>query len=304
MELASTILIAFGGGVFGTLIGGTTAFIFTGLLGLIGIAVSLAGGGDVILNEVAFGPFFGPHVAFVGSVAGAALAGRMKLARPGDVELSAADAHSIMSGGATQEGIAVFESGADTTIPLFRTESPLVLLIGGVFGVLGYFLNSLFVQLALPIDTVALTVLTFGVIVRLTIGSAGLIGAYPKGEARFPFTARGIAFLLIWSFTLSAVIGHVVIKLNMNNIGFAISAFSLIFLYFKLQFPVSHHVTMVAGYAGLAFGSIWAAALFGALAALAGEFIQRAVNTHVDSHWDMPATVIAPFSALIFLLAG
>ncbi len=57
MDIVS-ILAAFGGGVFGSLIGGTTAFVFTGLMGLAGIVVLLSGGGDAILNNIAFGNVF------------------------------------------------------------------------------------------------------------------------------------------------------------------------------------------------------------------------------------------------------
>lgn len=59
------ILAAFGGGVFGSLIGGTIAFIFTGILALLGFAILLTTGDSMILDKIAFGPFFGPQVAFV-----------------------------------------------------------------------------------------------------------------------------------------------------------------------------------------------------------------------------------------------
>ena len=304
MELATTILVAFGGGVFGSLIGGTTAFIFTGLLGLVGIAVSLCGGGDVILNQVAFGPFFGPHVAFVGAVAAAGWAGRRRVPEREDAALEASDMHEVMSGGAKQKDIAEFINGADTTIPLFRTQDPVILLVGGLFGVFGFFFQKLIVDLGVPIDATALTVLVFGILTRLLLGKSGLTGIYPAGEKRFGFKPVNITFVALWSFSVSAVVSSMVIQLGMNNIGFAISAFSLIFLYFKLKFPVSHHITMVAGYAALAFGNVWLGALFGMLAAIAGGFITRGINTHVDTHWDMPATVIAPFSMIIFLLSG
>jgi len=90
----------------------------------------------------------------------------------------------------------------------------------------------------------------------------------------------------------------------MNNIGFAISAFSLIFIYFGLSFPVSHHIAMVVGYAALQFGNIWMVMLFGLLAAILGGYTQRAVNTHGDAHIDMPATMIALFSFIILGIFG
>jgi len=276
MEILYSILIAFGGGVFGTLIGGTTSFIFTGLLGMVGIGVLLASGNDIILNNVAFGPLFGPHVAFVGSVAATAYAARLKKV----------------------------EDGSDTTVPLFTTQEPSVLLIGGTFGVIGFFVNELWVTLGLKMDTIALTVLVCGIVCRLLFGKSGLTGVFDASEKRYNFTAKSMLFQSIWSFFISLVISFVVIKLQVNNIGFTIGAVSLIFLYFGLDFPITHHVLMVAGFAALVFNNIFIAAAFGVVACILGEFIQRTFNTNVDSHIDMPASVIAPLSFIILTIFG
>ncbi|SHJ16278.1 hypothetical protein [Propionispora hippei] len=293
MSLAITLVAAFGGGVFGALIGGTTAFIFTGILALTGIVIAVSGGGNVILTQVAFGPFFGPHIAFVGGVAAAAYVGRKNA-----VEKQAA-AEKVVSAGTLPD-----VNGADTTIPLFKIKDPVMLLVGGVFGILGYLLNDFYsLTFNLPavarIDTIALTVATFGVICRLVFGRSGLTGAFPENERRFNFTGTVLMFNAIWGFALSAVVAYAVILLNISSFGFAISAVSLIFLYFGLEFPVSHHVSMVAGYAALAFGNVWIAAVFGILAVITGEYVQRFVNTHVDTHLDMPAIIIASWSFVI-----
>ncbi|SEP41279.1 hypothetical protein [Propionispora vibrioides] len=293
MSLAITLVAAFGGGVFGALIGGTTAFIFTGILALTGIVIAVSGGGNIILTQVAFGPFFGPHIAFVGGVAAAAYVGRKNA-----VEKQAAE-EKVVSAGTLPD-----VNGADTTIPLFKIKDPVMLLVGGVFGILGYLLNDFYsLTFNLPtlarIDTIALTVATFGVICRLVFGRSGLTGAFPENERRFNFTGTVLMFNAIWGFALSAVVAYAVILLNISSFGFAISAVSLIFLYFGLEFPVSHHVSMVAGYAALAFGNVWIAAVFGILAVITGEYVQRFVNTHVDTHLDMPAIIIASWSFVI-----
>lgn len=70
------LCLAFAGGIFASLIGGTNSFIFTGFTALAGIAISLVTGNDDFLNTVAFGPFFSPAIAFFGSVASTAFAGR------------------------------------------------------------------------------------------------------------------------------------------------------------------------------------------------------------------------------------
>lgn len=69
------LLAAFGGSLSGAAVGGQPAFIFTGFMVMIGVASSLAGGGVDFLTNVAFGPVFGPHIAF----ASGAAAGRVLL---------------------------------------------------------------------------------------------------------------------------------------------------------------------------------------------------------------------------------
>lgn len=285
-----SILAAFGGGVFGSLIGGTTAFVFTGLMGLAGIVVSLSGGGDVILDNIAFGPFFGPHVAFVGGVAAAALSGKKKRA----LETEGTEEALLKS--------KYYVDGCDTLTPLFKTKDPMVILIGGIFGVLGLFLNYFYSEvLFLPMDTPGFTVLTLGIVCRLLLGTTGLFGEKPENVNRYDSNSREIVFSLIWSFGLASVVAYACYKLNINNIGFVISACSLIFLYFGLDFPVTHHISMVTGYATLTFGNILIGVLFGVIAFFFGEFIQKTFSSYADTHIDMPAFTIA---ALSFLILG
>jgi hypothetical protein len=283
-----TVLAAFGGGIFGALIGGTAAFIFTGVLGLTGIAISVAGGGDIILNDLAFG-FFGPHVSFVGAVAAAAYAGRI----------------STKSKGQTTNAYSDFKSdyvidGTDTMIPLFKTNNSIVLLIGGLFGVLGYLTHILYETiLTLPLDTVALTVATYAVICRILFGTTGLFGKFPLTDKRFNITGNTLLFNTIWGFGIAVVVSYICILLDFNSVGFVISAISLIFVYFGMQFPVSHHVSMVAGFAALAFGNVLIGGIFGVLAVLTGDYVSRITNSYVDTHIDMPAIVITLWSFII-----
>ncbi|MFD1067021.1 hypothetical protein [Oceanobacillus locisalsi] len=300
------ILAAFGGGVFGALIGGTTSFVFTGFLGLAGAATAVASGSTLILDSVAFGPFFGPHVAFVGGVAAAGYAGRISKKRLENAEFltNPVNAKTVLGDHSDKDKIFAEDDrhvdGADVTVPLFKTTDPMVLLVGGVFGILGVLVEYVFSSIwEIPIDTVALTVVTFAIITRYVFGTSGLTGIFPKNEKRFPFTGKMLLFNAIWGFALSGLVGYTAITLGVDNIGFSISATSLIFLYFGLKFPVSHHVSMVAGHAAIALSSPWLAALFGLFAVITGEYVQRLFNTHVDTHVDMPAITIAFWSFII-----
>ncbi len=286
MELIN-LLMAFGGGVFASLIGGTGAFIFTGITALVGIGILLTTGNSLFLDTVAFGPFFGPYVAFVGAVAATAFAcskyrkhenGSRKCAiRPTKIE------------------------GQNTLMPLFITKDPSVLIVGGVFGVIGYCLNYLFsVKLNLPMDTGGLTVLTCGIATRFIFGSSGFFGKYPEGQKRYgEMTGSYILFTLIWGFFLGLLNGQVAILLDINSLGFAISAVTLIFIYFGYDFTSTHHVTMVSGIAALAFHNPYLAGVFGALAAITGEYAGRTFNTNVDTHVDREAATIAFWSLII-----
>lgn len=238
-----TILAAFGGGVFGALIGGTTAFIFTGFLGLAGAATAVASGSTLILDSVAFGPFFGPHVAFVGGVAAAAYAGKISKKRLENADFleNPVNAKTVLGKHPEKEKIFAEDDrhvdGADATVPLFKTTDPLVLVVGGLFGILGLFVDYVYgVIWNIPVDTVALTVATFAVITRYVFGNTGLTGMFPSNEQRFPFSGKMMLFNALWGFALSGVVGYTAIALGVDNIGFSISAMSLIFLYFGLKF--------------------------------------------------------------------
>ena len=66
------LITAFGGGMLGAAIGGVPAFVFTGLTVI--IAIFAGESGMPVIGTLSFGSVFGPHVAFGGAVAAAALA--------------------------------------------------------------------------------------------------------------------------------------------------------------------------------------------------------------------------------------
>ena len=63
---------AVGGGMWGAAVGAVPAFIFTGILAMLGAVAALSGHTELV--GVAFGPAFGPHVSFGGGVCGIARA--------------------------------------------------------------------------------------------------------------------------------------------------------------------------------------------------------------------------------------
>ena len=62
-------ICAIGGGMIGAGIGGNWAFVMTGFSVFLGFAVAATTGSDVVLNYMAFGPVFGPHICFAAAAA-------------------------------------------------------------------------------------------------------------------------------------------------------------------------------------------------------------------------------------------
>lgn len=279
MELILIVIAAMGGGVFASIIGGTNAFIFTGLTGLLGSILNMAGGDNTLLASLAQGPLFGPHVAFNSGVVALALLKRMK--------------------GDTEVGRAI--NGTNTFLPLYTYREVLPMLAAGLTGGLGYLTNHLFYQKwALNLDTVALTIVVYNVATRLLIGKSGLIPKLDLGKNRYELANKSFLFNLIWGAGLAMVISHIAIITNNPLIGFYISAVSLVLLSLGKDIPGTHHISLVAGYAALKFGNIWMGVLFGIFATLLGEYFNATVNTEADTLIDMPSSVIAFLSLVIF----
>lgn len=275
-----TILAAFGGGVLGAAIGALPAFIFTGIVGLIGIAVLASGGPATILNDITFGTLFGPHIAFAGGVAAAAYAGNKKK---------------------------YIDNGMDILTPLIKSKDTLVLIIGGIFGVVGYLINSFFVSIKLPTDTVALTVFTSGLIVRFIFGTSGIFGnneiatTTEVEKRRFLPDSKTLVFNIVLALGLGLVISYLVNLTQINVLGFCISAATLIFVQMGFEFPTTHHITLVAGYATIATGNIFIGAFFAVIAGIVGEIVDKIFNSYYDTHIDPPATAIFICSFIIFI---
>lgn len=270
------ILAAFGGGMLGAYMGGLPAFILCGIVGFAGFATQ---GNMDILGNVAFGYFLGPHIAFGGGgVAGAAFA----------------------------KSIGVMDEGTDILTPLSKFDKPSIYLVGGLAGVIAFFIHYLYSTiLNLPIDQVALTVLTMGIIVRLTIGKTGITGSCPiDGKDARPFfpVKESIPSLCIVGLGLGLVSSYYAVEFNAVTLGFCISAASLMFTQMGFPLPSTHHITISSAYAAAATGNILIGAIFGILAALIGDFCEKTFNSYCDSHLDPPATTISILSLIAFTI--
>ena len=295
------LFAAFGGGLFGAAIGGQPAFIFTGFMVLVGVATGLTGGEYDFLTNVAFGPVFGPHIAFAGGVAAVAFA-----ARRGQVD-----------------------SGRDIAAPMAGIGDPMPLIVGGLFGMGGYVVQVVLASVLVAgttalTDSVALTVAISAVVVRLMFGKSGPFGTvateaeergrfFPGGKQVWVIHQQGwvqASVLGVGSGLLSAWIITSVPASQVaaaTTLTFGISAVSLLLLQFGLNGPVTHHMTLpaavaaaaVVGAGGPAIGALLAAVAAGVLGAVLGEVTSRLFLIHGDTHVDPPAFAIFMVTSVV-----
>ena len=282
------LLLSFAGGVFGAAIGALPVWILCGLAVLIGSALNASSSFDTFTNVVGWGHFIGPHTAFVGGTGAAAYA-----ARKGQLD-----------------------QGRNILVSLMGLNNPKVLLIGGLFGSLGYVF--LYLACLVPDYTtipwtnhIALAVILGMVAIRLTVGKTGLFGKVKAGASRWkvsevaswvPYQSKP-GMIAIISFSVALASAHLVMTVP-NSIGiiFGFVAFLLIFMQFGFNVPVTHHIALTAAFATLITGSpIWGVSM-GLMTGLVAEYIACLFVYHGDTHIDPPTmAILFTFTLVPFL---
>ncbi len=332
------LLAAVAGGAFGAAVGALQAFAFTGFLVIAGEVLSVVQrgvggpstlGGVDVTGAVAFGPAFGPHVAFAGGAAGVAYA-----ARQGYVEAEGFDYHPAKR------------------ITTGQGARPGVLAVGGIFGAVGMAIAVGSRTVGIPWDPVAVgvvgsalahrVVLGYSLIGTPTVGGWFDMSPWERGEqtsdgATDAVSADGgrqavepwLPYQYEWSHVAAlgvaagALGGYVAYVTASPFLAFGVSAASLLFISAGVdRIPVTHHVTLPASTAVLALvpaGAattpaavasavpLWQALGVGAVAGLAGaivgELLQRVFYAHAETHLDPPAASIAVTTLALGLLA-
>ena len=289
MEQILPFILAFFGGIFGTVIGGATSFILFGLMAIIGIAVIAGGGSPDFLNGVALSPIFGPQAAFIGAFAAAAFTA--KLSREGKL---------LNADGTKADEFA----GANIFAPLAPYKNISILLVGGVFGVIGMGLLVLLDEIiGLSADNIGVAVLLGGFIVRLVFGDAEIMSDLPPEANKGAMITQNLGFNVLWAFSLSVVMGSIMQVVDFPLFGFALGAFGLIFIAAGVvTFPMIHHIAFIAALAGSVTGSIWLAGVFGVIALILGDVFGVFFNANAKSHIDPPAGAIAVLSLILLTL--
>lgn len=284
-----TILAAFGGGAFAASIGALPAFIMTGVFSVVGAVAAMCGAGDasnILINYFAFGPFFGPHIAFAGGVAASAYA--------------------------KKKGIT--QNGADIASALGGLQEPSVLLVGGIFGVIGLLFKELVVanlfggtiSARLVTDGPGFTVFCSAIVARLVFGGKLRTGSntISQGKALSNTIVIGITYsLIVAGLYLAAVSAGVPVE-GFGGVYhvliFGLAAIGLIFAEFGQPFFGCHHIVIIAAEATVQsyantqnlYLALIMGVIFGTISALICDIETNLINSGSDSHIDGPATAI------------
>ena len=283
------LLAAFGGGVFAAAIGALPAFIMTGVFAVVGAVAGMCGAADasnILVNYMAFGSFFGPHISFAAGVAAAAYAKKKGLT----------------------------DNGADIAPALAGLNAPDVLLVGGVFGVIGFLFKELVIanlfggtiSPRLITDAPGITVFCSAILVRLVFGGKLKTGdnVVSKGSAFTKVLVIGIFYSLLIAGVYAAAITNGVPAEGFGGLYhvliFGLAAVGLVFAEMGQPFPGCHHIVIIAAETVVqcynSTGNMWMAVIvaivFGTISAIICDAETNLINSGTDSHIDGPACAI------------
>jgi hypothetical protein len=283
------LIAAFGGGVFAASIGALPAFIMTGVFAVVGAVAGICGAdGGFLAGYMAFGSFFGPHVSFAAGVAAAAYAKKK----------------GYSDNGANIVACASCYNKAD------------VLLVGGIFGVIGFLIKELIVanlfagtiSPMLVTDGPGIVVFTSGVIVRLVFGGKLRTGkeTFSKGDGLVTTIMIAIGYSIavagVYLWAAQTLPEDVVARISGNYavLIFGMAAVGLFFAEMGQAFFGCHHIVIIAAEATVQsyarmqnmYVSLIVGVIFGVLAAILADFEGHLLNSGTDSHIDPPAFAI------------
>ncbi|MCR4890947.1 MAG: hypothetical protein K5989_01995 [Lachnospiraceae bacterium] len=288
---ALSLITAFGGGAFGAAIGGTNAFIFTGIFAICGSVAGMCGYGDVagfVMGNIAFGSFFGPHIGFTGGVGAAAYAKKR----------------------------GYMENGADTVTPLVKFNKPDILIVGGVVGVIGYLLKVLIVDNVfagtvskqLITDGPGIIVFCFAVVIRLVFGGKFRTGTgvLSKGSAFGNVIVIGLTYGIVTAGIFAScanasgdVAGFCATYGGyFHTLMFGLAAVGLLIAVAGHPYYAHHHIMIITAEATVqsmphvGYNPMTAFAIgvvFGIITAILFDLGANVFNSGTDSHIDPPA---------------
>jgi hypothetical protein len=291
MEFDFIYLIAsFGGGLLGAALGGLPVFVLCGVAAIVGAAVAAATGDATFMNFVAFGPLLGPQISFAGGAAAAAYAAN----------------RGKLKGG-----------GRDIVTALMGLKSMDTLIVGGLFGVLGYLLWWALANLPMiggtgATNPIALSIVINAIVARLLFGKTGVFGKVRTGDNRWrasdvaawlPWQTQPVELLVVGvSFGLVVAFSTVQVP-ALAGIWFGVSVAGLVFLQYGTMVPVWHHIALASEQVVvIGGGDLWWGVTFAVIAAFLGDFYGMLFTAHGDNHIDPPSATLATTFTLMAVL--
>lgn len=275
------LIMGFCGGIFGAAIGALPSFVLCGFGALVCSAVCMATGKDMHILAT-WGPLIGPQSAFAGGTAAAAFAKK----------------------------IGKLENGRDICTPLMGTESPSVLLVGGIFGLLGTLLTWFLTFIpnyaggSLPegvslgsTNQIAFAIIICMILSRVFFGSTGVFGKVPEGKNRWESNDDGCwvpwqskpSIILLTTLAIGTPTAYLAkLEPNASIFVFSLGCIAFIYLQYGTKIPIFHHIALSAFWGTFFTGSIvWGLAL-SIMTALLCEVTAIFFVYHGDTHIDPP----------------
>lgn len=292
------IITSFCGGVFAAAVGGLPIWIFTGFLGLFGIAAGIAGSTFDWNGVITFGSCLGPQITFAAGVATASYARK----------------------------IGCLNSGKDISTSLIGCNNSSILLVGGLFGIEGYLVNIVLASFLGngQTDTIALTIVIVHLTAKVIFGEHGVKEIFgvlsEEAKARGRFTMGGSNRWLPWQETMSQ---KVMLAIGVGGFSAMItkamladpktapyavifelcfSAATLVFLQTGQKAPITHHLSVISAIAVVATGDIFWGIAMAIIASQLRDIGARLFYIHGDTHVDPPAFAICTGTTLSYIL--
>lgn len=289
----SELVGAAGGGALGAALGALGAFSLMGVVVVVATLATTFGPDTGLVEGLAFGPVFGPHVMFASGAAAAAYAAYIRR----------------------------HESGRDIAKPLITYDKMSILGVGAIFGVLGQLLARAVGEIPLVraaddseismVDSLAVSVVLTALI------AAALWARTPLAERMtwVPWQHRASAVLTVGAMG-GAIAGSVFLAWPEDSRAMAglflygASAVTLLALVFGAAVPVTHHITLpaalaagvAAAHTGEATWILVAAVAAGVVSSVVAEGWARLVLERCRMHLDPPAVAIAIMATVLALI--
>lgn len=272
MEISlTTAAVASLAGMCGTLIGGMETFIIYGAVVILQCVMNVCGVDTTVYTTWLVNLFFLPACIFNGTVGATAYAAKKHDIEPWQIERS-----------------------------LAFTHDPVVMLVGGVTAVIGYVLCALITNTGFGVDAGSVSVVVTGILCRLCFPGSQKVN---KDAFRALNDRKKWIYDLLVAAVCASSAALLVQLTGFMSIGFAISAFLLLFQLSDKAFPSTHHITMTAGYAiVLSGGNLLVAIVAGMVAQVIFTLFGAFFNMGCGSHIDPPAVAIGLCSLVLYMI--